>query len=373
MLAIRKSYDSSIQRGRLSRAMVAERLHRIRPQRDYRDIDSADLVIEAVFEDLELKRSIFRELDGVVKPNCILASNTSTLSIDELARETERPDKVLGLHFFSPAQVMRLLEIVRGQATSSGVLAAALALAKRLSKVGVVVGNCPGFVGNRLMFPYMYEAQFLLEEGARPEQVDHALESFGMAMGIFEVEDMAGLDVAWRVRREWHQFSTPGQRKPLVADALCELGRFGQKTGRGWYRYGDGGKPSPDPEVLELIRTFAREAAIPQRQFTDNEIVERTLYGLINEAARVLEEGFAQHASDIDVIYVNGYGFPGWRGGPMFYADSVGLRHVVERISSFKDEFGERWKVSPLLRKLAEAGETFRSLDEERGAHGEQA
>ena len=373
MLAIRKNYDSSIQRGRLSRAMVAERLDRIRPQRDYQDIDSADLVIEAVFEDLELKRSIFRELDGVVKPNCIVASNTSTLSIDELARQTARPDKVLGLHFFSPAQVMRLLEIVRGQATSSGVLATALGLAKRLSKVGVVVGNCPGFVGNRLMFPYMYEAQFLLEEGAKPEQVDHALRSFGMAMGIFEVEDMAGLDVAWRVRRELHQFSTPGQRKPLVADALCSRGRFGQKTGRGWYRYGEDGKPAPDPEVLELIRTFSRQAAIPQRQFTDNEIVERTLYGLINEAARVLEEGFALRASDIDVIYVNGYGFPGWRGGPMFYADSVGLRHVVERISSFQDEFGERWKVSPLLRKLAEAGKTFRSFDEERGAYGEQA
>ena len=373
MLAIRKNYDSSIQRGRLSRAMVAERLLRIRPQGDYQDIDSADLVIEAVFEDLELKRSIFRELDGVVKPDCMVASNTSTLSIDELARETERPDKVLGLHFFSPAQVMRLLEIVRGQATSSGVLAAALLFAKRLSKVGVVVGNCPGFVGNRLMFPYMYEAQFLLEEGARPEQVDHALRSFGMAMGIFEVEDMAGLDVAWRVRRELHQFSTPGQRKPLVADALCSRGRFGQKTGRGWYRYGEDGKPSPDPEVLELIRTFSREAVIPQRQFTDNEIVERTLYGLINEAARVLEEGFALRASDIDVIYVNGYGFPGWRGGPLFYADSLGLRHVVERISSFQDEFGERWQVSPLLRKLAEAGKTFRSFDEERGAYGEQA
>jgi 3-hydroxyacyl-CoA dehydrogenase len=368
MLAIGKNYDSSIQRGRLSRAVVAERLNRILPQLDYQAIDTADLVIEAVFEDLELKRSIFRELDGVVKPDCIVASNTSTLSIDTLARETRRPDNVLGLHFFSPAHVMRLLEIVRGQATSSGALATALALAKRLSKVGVVVGNCPGFVGNRLMFPYMYEAQFLLEEGATPEQVDHALRSFGLAMGIFEVEDMAGLDVAWRVRRELHQFSRPGQRKPLVADALCEMGRFGQKTGKGWYTYVENVKPTPDAEVLELIRTLSTEAAIPQRQFTDNEIVERTLYGLINEAARVLEEGYALRASDIDVIYVNGYGFPGWRGGPMFHADSVGLKHVVERISSFGNEFGERWKVSPLLRQLAEAGKNFRSFDEERGA-----
>ena len=372
MLAIRKNYDSSVQRGRLTPVLAGERLNRIRPQVDYAGVGDADLVIEAVFEDMELKRSIFRELDGVLKPDSILATNTSTLSIDDLAGVTERGDSILGLHFFSPAQVMRLLEIVRGQATSSHVIATALAFAKRLSKVGVVVGNCPGFVGNRLMFPYMYEAQFLLEEGAKPEQVDRALQSFGVAMGIFEVEDMAGLDVAWRVRRQLHQFSTPG-RKPLVADALCELGRFGQKTGRGWYRYGEDGKPSPDPEVLELIRTFSRGAATPQRQFTDNEIVERTLYGLINEAARVLEEGFALRASDIDVIYVNGYGFPGWRGGPMFYADSVGLRHVVERISSFQDELGERWKVSPLLGKLAEAGKTFRSFDQAREAEGEQA
>ena len=218
------------------------------------------------------------------------------------------------------------------------------------------------------MFPYMYEAQYLLEEGATPEQVDHALQGFGMAMGIFQVEDMAGLDVAWRVRRELHQFSAPGQRKPLIADALCQMGRFGQKTGKGWYTYGEDGKPLPDPEVLELIRTLSRDAAIPRRQFTDKEIVERTLYGLINEAARVLEEGFALRASDIDVIYVNGYGFPGWRGGPMFYADTVGLEHVVERISSFKDECGERWKLSPLLRQLAEEGKNFRSFDQERGA-----
>ena len=367
MLAIRKNYDASIQRGRFTAVVAEERMNRIRPQLDYQGAETADLVIEAVFEDMELKRSIFRELDGILKPGCILASNTSTLSIDQLAQQTERPDCVLGLHFFSPAHVMRLLEIVRGQMTSSRTLATALALAKRLSKVGVVVGNCPGFVGNRLMFPYMYEAQFVLEEGATPEQVDQALQGFGMAMGIFEVEDMAGLDVAWRVRRELHQFSGAGQRKPLVADALCEMGRFGRKTGKGWYLHGADGKPSPDPEVLELIRNLSRKAAIPRRQFTDNEIIERTLYGLINEGARVLEEGFALRASDIDVVYVNGYGFPAWRGGPMFYADSVGLKHIVERISTFETEFGERWKVSPLLRKLADAGKTFRSFDQERG------
>ena len=372
MGAIRKTYESSIQRGRLTPTAVTERLNRIRPQLDYQGISKTDLVIEAVFEDLELKRSIFRKLDPILNSNCILASNTSTLSIDELARETERPDRVLGLHFFSPAHVMRLLEIVRGHATSSRTLATALTFAKRLSKVGVVVGNCAGFVGNRLMFPYMYEAQFLLEEGATPEQVDGALQNFGMAMGIFEVEDMAGLDVAWRVRRELGQFSGPGQRKPLVADALCERGRFGQKSGKGWYTYGDDGKRKPAPEVAELIRSLARQAGIPQRQFTDGEIVERTLYGLINEGARVLEEGHALRTSDIDVIYVNGYGFPAWRGGPMFYADSIGLNRIVQRMGSFEKEFGPRWQVSSLLRKLAQDGRTFRSFDEEQGAKGEQ-
>ena len=368
MSAIRKNYDSSIQRGRLTQEGVAERLNRIKPELDYQRAATADLVIEAAFENMELKRSIFCALDKVVKPGCILASNTSTLSIDALGSATERPEWVLGLHFFSPANVMRLLEIVRGQSTSTQAVATALAFAKRLSKVGVVVGNCPGFVGNRLMFPYMYEAQFLVEEGAIPEQVDRALRGFGMAMGIFEVDDMAGLDVAWRVRRELRQFTAPGDRKPLVADVLCEMQRFGQKTGKGWYIYRGDGKPSPDPEVLEMIRSLSRRAGIPQRQFTDAEIIERSLFGLINEGARALEEGFALRASDIDVIYVNGYGFPAWRGGPMFYADTVGLRHIVERISTYEGELGARWKVSPLLRELAQAGKTFRTFDKERRA-----
>jgi len=368
MSAIRKNYDSSIRRGRLTQETVIERLNRIRPELDYREAAPADLVIEAVFESMELKRSIFQALDRVVKPSCILASNTSTLSIDELARVTTRPESVLGLHFFSPANVMRLLEIVRGQPTSPQTIASALAFAKRLSKVGVVVGNCPGFVGNRLMFPYMYEAQFLVEEGATPEQVDRALRGFGMAMGIFEVDDMAGLDVAWRVRRELRQFSAPGERKPIVADALCEMRRFGQKTGKGWYAYREDGKPAPDPEVVELIRSLSCKAGIPQRQFTDAEIIERSLYGLINEGARSLEEGFALRASDIDVVYVHGYGFPAWRGGPIFYADSIGLKHIVERISRFEQELGARWTVSPLLRELALAGKTFRTFDQERSA-----
>lgn len=361
---IHKTYESSVKRGRLRDEAVAERMGRIHAQLDYAGAETADLIIEAVFENMELKLAICRELDKVAKPGCMLASNTSTLSIDELAHATGRPESVVGLHFFSPANVMRLLEIVRGASTSPHVLATALVFAKRLAKVGVVVGNCPGFVGNRLMFPYMYEAQFMVEEGATPEQVDRALRGFGMAMGIFEVDDMAGIDVAWRVRKEHRQFSGAGERKPIAADALCEMGRFGQKTGKGWYLYSEG-KPVPDPEVLELIRSLSGSKGIPQRTFTDGEIVQRAFYGLINEGAKALEEGYALRASDIDVIYTNGYGFPAWRGGPMFYADSVGLKKIVERIRDFQRELGVRWKLSPLLEKLADAGKTFRIFDKE--------
>jgi 3-hydroxyacyl-CoA dehydrogenase len=302
-------------------------------------------------------------LNEVAKPSCIMATNTSTLNIDEIAAAARRPATVLGLHFFSPANVMRLVEIVRGAATSSETLATAMAVAKRLGKVGVVVGNSPGFVGNRMMFPYMYEAQFLVEDGATPEQVDRALTDFGMAMGIFAVDDMAGLDVAWRVRQELKQFSEPGARKPLVADALCEMGRFGQKAGKGWYTYGQDRKPTPDPEVLALIERSASAAGITRRTFTAAEIVERTIYALINEGARVLDEGFALRAADIDVIYLTGYGFPAWRGGPMFYADLVGVKNVYERVAAFHRELGERWRPAPLLERLAREGRTFQELD----------
>jgi 3-hydroxyacyl-CoA dehydrogenase len=258
---------------------------------------------------------------------------------------------------------MRLLEVVRGGATSPDVLATALALARRLGKVPVVVGNCRGFVGNRLMFPYMYEAQFVVEEGATPEQVDRALTEFGMAMGIFAVDDMAGIDVAWRVRQELGHFSEPGERRPLVADQLYELGRLGQKTGRGWYTYDDSRKAAPDPVVIDLIRSSAASAGVPQRSFTDQEIVERCLYALINEGAKVLDEGFVERASDIDVIYANGYGFPAWRGGPMFFADRVGLRVIHDRVAAFHAEHGARWSPAPLLARLAASGGSFRALD----------
>jgi 3-hydroxyacyl-CoA dehydrogenase len=366
MATIRRNYDVSVKRGRFTPAMVEERMARIGPQAGYDGFDQVDLVIEAVFENLALKKEIAAALDRLVKPEAIIATNTSTLDIDEIAAATKRPSQVIGLHFFSPANVMRLVEIVRGANTGPEAVATAQALAKRLGKVGVVVGNCRGFVGNRMMFPYMYEAQFLVEEGATPQQVDEALTGFGMAMGIFAVDDMAGLDVAWRVRQELNQFSEPGARKPLVADRLCEMGRCGQKTGKGWYAYGDDRKPQPDPEVLALIEQLAVANGIRRRTFTNEEIIERTIYALINEGARVLDEGFALRAADIDVIYTSGYGFPAWRGGPMFYADRVGLKKIDDRVSQFHRELGQRWAPAPLLERLAREGTTFKELDKRR-------
>jgi 3-hydroxyacyl-CoA dehydrogenase len=363
MKNIRRNYESSVKKGRFTPEAAEERIARIRPQTDYEGFDSVDLIVEAAFENLELKKTIFAELDRIARPGCILGTNTSTLDIDVIAAQTARPESVVGLHFFSPANVMRLLEIVRGKATSPGILASALALAKKLSKVGVVAGNCPGFIGNRMLFPYMYEAQFVVEEGALPEQVDRALTNLGMAMGIFAVDDMAGIDVACRVREELNQFSEPGARKPLVQPWLYAQGRYGQKTGKGWYTYGSDRQPAPDPGVNDMIRSLAREAGIPQRTFSEQEIVERTIYALINEGARLLEEGFALRASDIDVVYINGYGFPAWRGGPMFFADETGLEHVLAAVQRFHSEFGERWKPAPLLERLARDGSGFREYD----------
>jgi 3-hydroxyacyl-CoA dehydrogenase len=363
LATIRRNYDSSIKRGRLAPDAVAQRMSAILPRLDDEGVRQADLVIEAVFESLSIKKQVFRDVDAAAKEGSILATNTSTLDVDAIAGVTARPASVVGLHFFSPAHVMRLVEVVRGRETSPEVLATVIAFAKRLGKVPVVVGNCPGFVGNRMMFPYMYEAQFLVEEGATPEQVDKALTGFGMAMGIFAVDDMAGLDVAWRVRQELQHFTKPGERRPLVADKLNELGRIGQKAGKGWFLYDDQRKPIPDPEVVDLIRTTARSAGIPQRTFTDQEIVERCIYALVNEGARILEEGYAERASDIDVIYLNGYGFPAWRGGPMFHADRTGLAAIHDRITALARELGDRWAPAPLLAKLAASGRTFRDLD----------
>jgi 3-hydroxyacyl-CoA dehydrogenase len=361
--AVRRNYDATVARGRLTPHAVAERLARIHltpPAAFPARVAEADLVIEAVFEDLALKQRVFREIDAAARPGCILATNTSTLDIDAIASATSRPEAVVGLHFFSPAAVMRLLEIVRGPRTDPGVLVRALAFARRVRKLGVVVGNGPGFVGNRLMFPYMYETQFLVEEGATPAQVDRALTGFGMAMGMFAVDDMAGLDVGARVRKALGHFSDPRERRPLVHDRLVAMGRLGQKRGAGWYRYDEPRKPTPDPEVEALIRSLAADAGIAARTLSDQEIVDRAILALVNEGARALEAGVAARASDIDVIYVNGYGFPGWRGGPLFYADRRGLGEVLAHIRVFHREHGERWRPAPLLVELAERGGTFR-------------
>jgi 3-hydroxyacyl-CoA dehydrogenase len=364
--AIRRNYDASVKKGRFTPQFVEERMALIRTQTGYEGFDTVDIIIEAVFEGMALKKQIFAEIDGIAKSGCILATNTSTLSIDEIASVTSRPNKVIGTHFFSPANIMRLVEIVRGAATDTSIVATVLGLAKKLGKVGVVVGNCRGFVGNRMMFPYMREAQFLVEEGATPSQVDKVLYDFGMAMGIFAVDDMGGIDIAWRVRQEFKHLEKPGIRVPLVADKLYELGRLGQKTGKGWYLYGDDRKPMTDPDVEALIEATAKAAGIPRRTITNDEILERCLYAMINEGARILDEGFALRAADIDVIYITGYGFPAYRGGPLWYADTVGLKKVYERILEFEKQHGELWSPSPLLKRLATTGDTFAGYDDAR-------
>ncbi len=357
--SIRKNYEGSVKKGRFTQEVVEQRIASIQPRTVYDGFEDADLIIEAAFESMELKKRLFAEIDRVAKPGCILATNTSTLDIDEIAQVTARPEAVIGLHFFSPANVMRLVEIVRGAKTGKEVVATALALAKRLGKVGVVVGNCRGFVGNRMMLPYMREAQFIVEEGATPGQVDGALYDFGMAMGIFAVDDMGGIDVGHRVRQEAKHLEKPGTRTGLVVDKLYHMGRLGQKTGKGWYKYEDGRTPLADPEVHALIEETAREAGIPRREISKEEIVDRCIYTLVNEGARILEEGFAQRAGDIDVIYMTGYGFPAYRGGPMWYADSVGLKKVYERVCEFHERFGELWEPAPLLKRLAASGGKF--------------
>jgi len=317
------------------------------------------MVVEAVFEGMKLKQEIFSVLDQVCRKSAILASNTSTLSIDEIASATSRPGFVLGTHFFSPANVMRLLEIVRGESTSKEVIATCMQLAKKIGKVGVLVGNCRGFVGNRMFHHYVRESVFLVEEGAIPESVDQALYDFGMALGPLATGDLAGLDVGWRIRKEYRHLEKAGVRQPIVGDRLCELGRFGQKSAAGWYKYDENRRAIPDPEVNQLVRQWAIEAGIPQRNISQEEIVDRCIFSLVNEGARILEEGIALRAVDIDIIYVNGYGFPAYRGGPMWYADTVGLKNVYKRICQFHREFGELWAPAPLLARLAAEDGTF--------------
>jgi 3-hydroxyacyl-CoA dehydrogenase len=362
---VRKNYASSVQRGRFTQQFVDERIALITPTLGYDNFAGSDMVIEAVFEGMELKKQVFQDLDRVCKPGAILASNTSTLSIDDIASVTSRPESVIGTHFFSPANIMRLLEIVRGKETSKEVIATCMQLSKKLGKIGVLVGNCRGFVGNRMFGPYRREAQFLVEEGADVEAVDHALVEFGMAMGPLATGDLAGLDVGWRIRKEYRHLEKTGVRQPIAEDRLCEMGRYGQKTLAGWYRYDDQRRAAPDPGVAALVREWTTEAGIPQGKISTPEMIERCVYALVNEGARVLEEGYALRAGDIDIIYINGYGFPAYRGGPMWYADSVGLRKVYDRVCEFREQHGELWKPAPLLKRLAEANQTFAEFGKE--------
>ncbi len=357
---IRRNYETSAKKGKLTAEQVEERMSLVTPTLDYAALADADLVIEAVFENMDVKQQVFARLDEICKPGAILASNTSYLDINRIATFTKRPHDVLGLHFFSPANVMRLLEVVRGAKTAPDALATCLALARKIGKIAVVSGVCDGFIGNRMLAPYGAAAQGLINAGALPHQVDGALQKFGMAMGPFRMGDLAGLDIGWATRKR--KAAETGISKPVVADKLCEVGRYGQKTGAGWYRYEAGKRdPIPDPVTEQLIAEYRTAHGITPRKVSDAEVVERCIYALINEGARILQEGIAARASDIDLVYLNGYGFPRPSGGPMFYADSVGLPNVVRALRRFAAEPGadKSWQPAPLLLQLAEQGKSF--------------
>lgn len=363
MATVKQHYATSVTKGRISDATMNERLRRITPTVDTTDVGRADIVVEAVFEDLVLKEQVFQALDDHCKAETILATNTSTLDVNALAEMTKRPSQVIGTHFFSPAHVMRLMENVRGEATSAATIATVMRLAKRLDKVAVLVGVCDGFVGNRMLYAYRRQADFLLEEGALPEDIDRVLYDFGLPMGPFQMADLAGLDIGWRVRQRQAATRPTHLRYSPVADRLCELGRFGQKTGAGWYRYEPGDRtPRPDPIVEQLIRTTAADLGIPRRSIPDDEIIPRCLYPLVNEGAKILSEGLALRASDIDVIWMHGYGFPRYRGGPMFWADRVGPRIIYDTLVRLSDTHGEWLEPAPLLAELAKNGKRFGDL-----------
>ena len=360
LAGIRKQYESSVNKGKLAADKLEQRLALIKGTLSYDAITQADIVVEAVFEDMDVKELVFRELDKVMKPGAILATNTSTLDVNRIAAFTSRPQDVIGLHFFSPAHVMKLLEIVRGARTGKDVLATALALSKKLKKTGVVSGVCDGFIGNRMLEQYLRQAYFLLEEGALPEQVDRAIEAFGFAMGPFRMSDLAGNDIGWHIRKR-RALESPGFTYSKLPDLLCEQRRFGQKTGAGWYDYQAGERKAlPAAAVDDMIVGHAAAIGVQRREITDQEIVERLVYALVNEGAKIVEEGIALRASDIDMVYLSGYGFPLHRGGPMFYADSVGLPQVVAAIEGFaRARQGEAWQVAPLLARLATSGQGF--------------
>jgi 3-hydroxyacyl-CoA dehydrogenase len=360
LATIRRNYENTMKKGKLTQEKFDQRLALVKGTLSYEEIGQADLVIEAVFEDMGVKETVFKKLDEVMKPGAILASNTSTLDVDQIANFTKRPQDVIGTHFFSPANVMKLLEIVRGKATAKDVLATTLALSKKIKKTGVVSGVCDGFIGNRMIEQYSRQAGFLLEQGCLPEQVDKAIEKFGFAMGPFRMGDLAGNDIGWYIRKRRY-VEKPEVTYSKTADLLCELGRFGQKTGAGWYNYKAGDRKAyPSTIVNDMIIKHSADLGITRGKISDQEIVERLVYAMVNEAAHILEEGIATRASDIDMVYLTGYGFPLFRGGPMFYADTVGLPNVVMTMEKFaRGPLGEAWKVAPLLARLAAEGKTF--------------
>jgi 3-hydroxyacyl-CoA dehydrogenase len=362
LATIRSNYASSVSKGKLTAEALDRTMALITPTTSYGGFDTVDIVVEAVFEDMELKKSTFAELGRATRPDCVLASNTSTLDIDEIAQSSGRSRQVIGHHFFSPANVMRLLEIVRGRQTSREAIATSLKLAKRLSKVGVVVGNCFGFVANRMLAYYMREAYLLLEEGAGVVQIDRALIDFGLPVGPFGMQDIAGIDVGARIRRHLASTGKTDAEGPQseVPDRLFQMGRYGQKTGAGWYKYEAGSRTRiPDPLIDRLAAEAAARRGVARKPIGDDEIVARVTTALANEGARVLEEGYALRAGDIDVIYCYGFGFPRHRGGPMFYADTVGLPAVLARVTQYRNRFGDYWQPAPLVERLVAEGRGF--------------
>jgi 3-hydroxyacyl-CoA dehydrogenase len=359
---ITKNYANTVAKGNMKQEFMDKSLSLIKPTLSYDDLKNVDLVIEAVFEDMAVKKEVFAKLDAVCKPGAILASNTSYLNIDEIATATKRPQDVVGTHFFSPANQMRLLENVRGAKTAADVQATVMKVGKRIGKVPVMVGVCDGFVGNRMLGKRSRECGFMLEEGALPWQIDKVIYDFGFPMGPYAMSDMAGLDVGWRNRKAKFAQLTKREQDNNILDKICEMGRFGQKTGAGFYKYDDKRNATPDPLIEELIIAHSRERGITRRAITDQEILERAIYIMINEGAKILEEGIAPRPLDIDVVYLYGYGFPTYLGGPMFYADQVGLKKIYDAIMKYRDSVGaEYWTPAPLLEKLVKAGKGFYS------------
>lgn len=359
-------YAGMVKRERITQDNADMCLQRFSTTGEYTEIASADLVVEAVYENLDLKKSIFRELDKVMKPSAILATNTSYLDIDAIAAETSRPSQVLGLHFFSPAHIMKLLEIVRGEKTDPAVLAITEALGANIGKVAVVAGNCHGFIGNRMLQPYVFQSRRLLLEGALPKQVDSALQHWGMAMGPFRMYDVVGIDLEWRARQmsdTKFELGSDAEMNVRLDDRLCEMERFGQKNGQGYYRYEEGSREAlVDESVEALVVEVSEGAGFTRREISDAEISERCILALVNEGAKILDEGFARNSADIDKVYLNGYGFPKERGGPMAYADERGLSDVLATIEAFEKEQGSIWQPSALLKKLAAEGGKFSDI-----------